>query len=135
MAGNQNERRLGAEGLSVPAIGFGCMGLSGQLYGSADEGEAIEVIHRAIDLGAGFLDTSDKYGPETNEELVGRAIAGRREEVIVATKFGGALPGDSGARGDAETVRSSCDASLKRLGVDHIDLYFQHRVDFDVPVE
>jgi aryl-alcohol dehydrogenase-like predicted oxidoreductase len=135
MAGQQSQRRLGTEGLEVPAVGFGCMGLSGQIYGSADEGEAIAVIHRAIELGAGFLDTSDIYGPETNEEMVGRAIAGRRDEVIVATKFGGALPGGDGARGDAETIRASCDASLKRLGVDHIDLYYQHRVDFTVPVE
>ncbi|HZO06151.1 MAG TPA: aldo/keto reductase, partial [Solirubrobacterales bacterium] len=109
-----------------------------EFYGSADEGEAIEVIHRALDLGVTFLDTADMYGPFTNEKLVGKAIAGRREEVVVATKFG-IVRGENGERlgirGDAEYVRKSCEDSLQRLGVERIDLYYQHRVDPEVSIE
>jgi aryl-alcohol dehydrogenase-like predicted oxidoreductase len=113
------------------------MGMS-EFYGPGDDEESIKVIHRAIDLGANFLDTADMYGPFKNEQLVGRAIVGRRDDVVLATKFGN-VRGENGERlgirGDAEYVRSSCEASLRRLGVDHIDLYYQHRVDLDVPVE
>jgi aryl-alcohol dehydrogenase-like predicted oxidoreductase len=130
-------RTLGREGLEVSAMGLGCMGMS-EFYGQADEGEAIATIHRALELGVTFLDTADMYGPFTNERLVGRAIAGRRDEVQLATKFGN-VRGENGERlgirGDAEYVRSACDASLKRLGVDHIDLYYQHRVDKTVEIE
>jgi aryl-alcohol dehydrogenase-like predicted oxidoreductase len=130
-------RKLGPEKLEVSAIGLGCMGMS-EFYGSADEDEAIRTIHRALELGVFFLDTADMYGPFTNEKLVGRAIAGRRDEVVIATKFGN-VRGENGERlgirGDAEYVREACDASLKRLGTDHIDLYYQHRVDQDVPIE
>jgi aryl-alcohol dehydrogenase-like predicted oxidoreductase len=121
----------------VSAQGLGCMGMS-EFYGSADEGEAVEVIHRALDLGVSFLDTADMYGPFTNERLVGAAIAGRRDEVVLATKFGN-VRGENGERlgirGDAEYVRKSCEDSLRRLGVERIDLYYQHRVDPDVPIE
>jgi aryl-alcohol dehydrogenase-like predicted oxidoreductase len=113
------------------------MGMS-EFYGSADEDEAIATIHRALELGVTFLDTADMYGPFTNERLVGRAIAGRRDEVVLATKFGNVRGEDGarlGVRGDAEYVRQACDASLQRLGVDHIDLYYQHRVDKTVPIE
>jgi aryl-alcohol dehydrogenase-like predicted oxidoreductase len=113
------------------------MGMS-EFYGRADEGEAIATIHRALELGIDFLDTADMYGPFTNERLVGRAIAGRRDDVVLATKFGN-VRGEDGARlgirGDAEYVHQACDASLQRLGVDHIDLYYQHRVDKTVPIE
>src|SRR5215217_7289959 len=130
-------RQLGRQGLNASAQGLGCMGMS-EFYGQADEGEAIATIHRALELGITFLDTADMYGPFTNERLVGRAIAGRRDEVQLATKFGN-VRGENGERlgirGDAEYVRSACDASLKRLGVDHIDLYYQHRVDRNVPIE
>ena len=130
-------RKLGSEGLEVSQIGLGCMGMS-EFYGRADEGEAIATIHRALDLGVTFLDTADAYGPFTNERLVGRAIAGRRDEVVLATKFGN-VRGENGerygVRGDAEYVRRACDASLQRLGVDHIDLYYQHRVDPWTPIE
>jgi aryl-alcohol dehydrogenase-like predicted oxidoreductase len=123
--------------LEVSAMGLGCMGMS-EFYGSADEDEAISTIHRALDLGVTFLDTADMYGPFTNERLVGRAIAGRRDEVQLATKFGN-VRGENGERlgirGDAEYVRQACDASLERLGVDHIDLYYQHRVDKSVEIE
>src|SRR4051812_43076384 len=118
-------RQLGTQGLEVSEMGLGCMGMS-EFYGSADEGEAIRTIERALELGVTFLDTADMYGPFTNEKLVGRAIAGRRDEVELATKFGN-VRGENGERlgirGDAEYVRQACDASLERLGVDHIDLY------------
>jgi aryl-alcohol dehydrogenase-like predicted oxidoreductase len=130
-------RSLGQQGPTVSALGLGCMGMS-EFYGSADEDEAIATIHRALELGVTFLDTADMYGPFTNERLVGRAIAGRRDEVVLATKFGNVRGEDGarlGVRGDAEYVRQACDASLQRLGVDHIDLYYQHRVDKTVPIE
>ena len=129
-------RVLGSD-LSVSALGLGCMGMS-EFYGTADEAEAVDVIHRAIDLGCNFLDTADMYGPFTNEQLVGRAIAGRRDDVVLATKFGNERRPDGsrvGVNGSPEYVRSACDASLQRLGVDVIDLYYQHRVDTTVPIE
>jgi aryl-alcohol dehydrogenase-like predicted oxidoreductase len=129
-------RTLG-QGLTVSAEGLGCMGMS-DAYGAADETEAIDTVHRALDLGVTFLDTADMYGPWTNERLVGRAIAGRRDEVVLATKFGNVRneKGDFlGVRGDPEYVRQCCDASLQRLGVEVIDLYYQHRVDKKVPIE
>jgi aryl-alcohol dehydrogenase-like predicted oxidoreductase len=118
-------------------MGLGCMGMS-EFYGSTDEDEAIRTIHRALELGVSFLDTADMYGPFTNERLVGRAVAGRRDEVELATKFGNVRGEDGsrgGIRGDADYVREACDASLERLGVDHIDLYYQHRVDKSVEIE
>ncbi len=130
-------RRLGSQGLVVSEIGLGCMGMS-EFYGTADENESIATIHRALDLGVTFLDTADMYGPFTNEMLVGKAIHGRRDEVVLATKFGNErLPNGTrvGINGRPEYVRSACDASLKRLGTDHIDLYYQHRVDPTVPIE
>jgi aryl-alcohol dehydrogenase-like predicted oxidoreductase len=132
------QRSLGSQGLVVSAQGLGCMGMS-EFYGSADEGEAIATIHRAIELGVTFLDTSDIYGPHTNEQLVGRAIADRRDDVVLATKFGIVRdPNDPTVRGlnsRPEYVRRACDASLRRLAIDHIDLYYQHRVDPQVPIE
>jgi aryl-alcohol dehydrogenase-like predicted oxidoreductase len=131
------QRTLGTQGLRVSALGLGCMGMS-QSYGPADDQESVATIHRALDLGVSLLDTADMYGPFTNERLVGRAIAGRRDEVVLATKFGNQRrPDGSWVRinGRPEYVRSACDASLERLGVDHIDLYYQHRVDPEVPVE
>ena len=130
-------RFLGPDRLEVSTEGLGCMGMS-EFYGSADEGEAIATIHRAIDLGVTFFDTADMYGPFTNERLVGRALEGRRDSVVLATKFGNVRGEDGsrlGVRGDPEYVHQACDASLKRLGVDHIDLYYQHRVDPHVPIE
>jgi len=130
-------RQLGTGGVSVSAIGLGCMGMS-QSYGQSDETEAIATIHRALELGVTFLDTADMYGPFTNEKLVGRAIADRREGVFLATKFGNERRADGswvGVNGKPEYVRSACEASLQRLNVDHIDLYYQHRVDTTVPVE
>ncbi len=131
------KRNLGRSGLSVSAVGLGCMGMS-EFYGDADEAESIEVIHRAIDLGVTFLDTADMYGVGRNEELVGRAIADRREKVVLATKFGN-VRGPNGERlgisGKPDYVRSACEASLKRLKVDVIDLYYQHRVDPETPIE
>ena len=130
------QRTLGGQGLVVSALGLGCMGMS-QSYGPGDDQESVATIHRALDLGMTFLDTADVYGPFTNERLVGRAIAGRRDEVVLATKFGNQRL-DDGRRvvnGKPDYVRQACDASLERLGVDHIDLYYQHRVDRSVPVE
>ncbi|AYY11728.1 aldo/keto reductase [Actinobacteria bacterium YIM 96077] len=131
-------RTLGRSGLTVSTLGLGCMGMS-EFYGTRDDAESIATIHHALDLGVNFLDTADMYGPHTNEKLVGRAIADRRDDVILATKFGIVRdPDDPNSRsinGRPEYVRSACDASLARLGVDHIDLYYQHRVDPDVPVE
>ena len=123
--------------LTVSALGLGCMGMS-EFYGSTDEQQGIDTIHRALDLGITFLDTADMYGPFTNEQLVGKAIAGRRDQVQLATKFGNERAPDGsrlGINGSPEYVRSACDASLQRLGVDHIDLYYQHRVDRSVPIE
>jgi aryl-alcohol dehydrogenase-like predicted oxidoreductase len=127
-------RKLG--GLEVGAQGLGCMGMS-QAYGVRDnDDESIATIHRALDLGVTLLDTANVYGAGVNEELVGRAIAGRRDEVVLATKFGIVwTDGAMGARGDAEYVKQCCDESLRRLGVDHIDLYYQHRVDPATPIE
>ena len=130
-------RELGRDGLEVSELGLGCMGMS-EFYGAADEGESIATIHRALDLGINFLDTADVYGPHLNEELVGRAIRGRRHQVVLATKFGIVRTGDPkyrGVNGRPEYVRSSCEASLKRLGLETIDLYYQHRVDPDTPIE
>ena len=131
------KRKLGTRGLEVSTIGLGCMGMS-EFYGRADEGEATATIYRALDLGVSFLDTADMYGPFTNERLVGKAIAGRRDEVVLATKFGNVRGPNGerlGIRGDPEYVRGACEASLARLGVDHIDLYYQHRVDPNTPIE
>jgi aryl-alcohol dehydrogenase-like predicted oxidoreductase len=123
--------------LEVSELGLGCMGMS-EFYGTADEQTGIDTIHRALDLGVTFLDTADMYGPFTNEQLVGKALVGRRDEVQVATKFGNERNPDGswiGINGSPDYVRRACDASLERLGVDHIDLYYQHRVDRSVPIE
>jgi len=131
------QRTLGKQGLKVSAQGLGCMGMS-EFYGAGDEKESLSVIHRALELGVNFLDTADMYGPFTNEKLVGKAIAGRRDQFIVATKFANMRGEDGsflGISGRPEYVHKACDASLKRLGVDHIDLYYQHRVDPNVPIE
>jgi aryl-alcohol dehydrogenase-like predicted oxidoreductase len=130
-------RRLGSQGLVVSAQGLGCMSMS-EFYGKADEAESVATIHRALELGISFFDTADVYGPHTNEQLVGKALAGRRSGVVLATKFGIVRTGDPkfrGVNGRPEYVRSSCEASLKRLGVEYIDLYYQHRVDTSVPIE
>lgn len=129
-------RNMGNQGLRVPAIGLGCMGMS-TAYGERDDESSTRAIHRAIELGAGFLDTSDAYGNGVNEELVGKAIAGKRDQVILASKFGNIRLPDGGREivGRPDYVPQACDASLKRLGVDHIDLYYQHRVDPTVPIE
>ena len=129
------KRQIGT--LTVSALGLGCMGMS-EFYGTTDEQTGIDTIRRALDLGVTFLDTADMYGPFTNEQLVGRAIAGRRDEVQLATKFGNERNPDGswiGINGSPEYVARACDASLQRLGVDHIDLYYQHRVDRTVPIE
>ncbi|HEV8254896.1 MAG TPA: aldo/keto reductase, partial [Vicinamibacteria bacterium] len=132
------KRTLGRQGLTVSALGLGCMGMS-EFYGPADESESIATIHAALDAGLNFLDTADAYGPHKNEELVGRAIRGRRQEVVLATKFGIVRrPDDPASRaisGRPEYVRASCDGSLRRLGVETIDLYYQHRVDPNTPIE
>lgn len=132
------QRKLGDQGLSVSAIGLGCMGMS-EFYGPGDDRESTATIRRALDLGINFIDTADMYGPFTNEVLVGKAIRGRRSQVILATKFGFVRKSEDlsyrTVSGKPEYVKSACDASLKRLGVDHIDLYYQHRVDPDVPIE
>ena len=130
-------RTLGPEGLPVSALGLGCMGMS-EFYTGRDDAESVATIHRALDLGVDFLDTADMYGPFTNERLVGKAIRGRRDRVVLATKFGNERGEDGaflGVNGRPDYVRRSCDASLQRLGVDHIDLYYQHRVDRTVPIE
>lgn len=132
-----HRRTLGREGLTVTSLGLGCMGMS-EFYTGRDDEESIATIHRALDLGIDFLDTADMYGPFTNERLVGRAIRGRRDKVVLATKFGNERGEDGsflGVNGRPDYVRKSCDGSLQRLGVDHIDLYYQHRVDRTVPIE
>ena len=133
------QRKLGTQGLSVSALGLGCMGMSA-FYGATDEAESIAAIRRGLELGINFLDTAELYGPYTNEELVGKAVAGRRDDYVIATKFGVRidLEGPSGPRrvldGSPENVRRSIDASLERLGTDYVDLYFQHRIDPGVPI-
>ncbi len=132
------KRRLGRNGPDVSALGLGCMGMS-EFYGPGDDAESIATIHAALDAGINFLDTADVYGPHTNEVLVGRAIRDRRKEVVLATKFGivrdPAEPARRGVSGQPDYVRASCEASLKRLGVETIDLYYQHRVDPATPIE
>ncbi len=133
-----SRRKLGRQGLEVSAIGLGCMGMS-QSYGPADEAESIATVHRAIDLGCTFFDTAEVYGPFANEELIGRALKGKRDEVTIATKFGFRIEGGRqvGAERDSrpKTIRAAVEGSLRRLGTDHIDLLYQHRVDPAVPIE
>ncbi|HWI74855.1 MAG TPA: aldo/keto reductase [Baekduia sp.] len=141
---HMEHRRLGTEGLLVPPLGVGCMGMASETYGPADEREAIATLRHAFDLGLAFLDTSDIYGPYRSEEIVGRALRGQRDEVVVGTKFG-IVPADASAPiagghaiavdGRPEYVRAACEASLRRLGTDHIDIYYQHRLDPQVPIE
>jgi len=131
------QRTLGSQGLVVSALGLGCMGMS-DFYGPGDDQESTSTIHRALDMGVTLLDTADAYGPFTNEQLIGRSIAGRRDEVVLATKFGNVRNPDgsfAGVNGRPEFVRQAIDGSLQRLGVDHVDLYYQHRVDTTLPVE
>ena len=133
-----NTRQLGRSGLTVSALGLGCMGMSG-FYGTLDDAESTRTLHRAMDLGVTFFDTADMYGPYLNEELLGRAFRGKRDKYILATKFGIIRypnePDRRGINGRPEYVKSACEASLKRLGTDHIDLYYQHRVDPNTPIE
>ena len=132
-----SSRKLGSEGLEVSAIGLGCMGMS-DFYGDADQATNLAVLNHALDVGVNFLDTADMYGPHRNEELLGEVLKTRRREVVLATKFGNvrAPSGEFlGIDGTPEYVRSACDASLKRLGVEQIDLYYQHRVDKSTPIE
>ncbi|MGH3002506.1 MAG: aldo/keto reductase [Gaiellaceae bacterium] len=131
-----DKRTLG-QGLEVSALGLGCMGMS-EFYGRADEHDAVATIERGLALGITFFDTADMYGPFTNEQLLGRALAGHRDEAVIATKFGNVRGPNGerrGIRGDSAYVREACDASLERLGIDHIDLYYQHRVDTQTPIE
>jgi len=137
MAREIPRRALGAHGPFVSAVGLGCMGMS-EFYGATDDEQSSATIKRALDIGVNFLDTADMYGPHTNEVLVGKAIRGRRDDVVLATKFGNVRGPDGaflGINGSPAYVQQACDASLKRLGVDHIDLYYQHRVDTTVPIE
>jgi aryl-alcohol dehydrogenase-like predicted oxidoreductase len=137
--GGMDQRRLGSSGLEVSEIGLGCMGMSA-FYGTTDEPESIATIRRALDLGVTLLDTAELYGPYTNERLVGKAVAGRRDEAVIATKFGNRVPAAEGrpakvVDGSPDNVRNSVEGSLERLGIDHIDLYYQHRIDPNVPIE